>query len=118
MKYNSLIKVLVIVFSIAYGIVVFLLIGFLAVKRIDWSTALTTFASCTVELILLYALNNALKRIEVMENQLNKIKRNDASQAVSDEYDYDELLNELQTDDACEKDPTGMSENINNNNVQ
>ena len=100
-KYNSIIKTLVVIFTIAYIAVIIALIALLAKHYIDWATAVFTFVSCTVELILLYALNNALARVSALENRIDKPKKmaDDDADGIPDEVlQYYVLGKETTTD--------------------
>lgn len=74
-KYNSAIKVLMIVFTIAFIIGIMAIIGLLTVGEIGWGTAISSFLTGVINLILIYALNNALARISTLEDKMNKVDK-------------------------------------------
>lgn len=82
-KYNSAVKIITNIFTFVYIVVVFLLVVFLIAGKVDWLIAASTIFSSTIELVLLYALNNALSRIALLENDKNE--NNDTTMPIDDE---------------------------------
>ena len=71
-KYNNIVATLAVIFTVLYAIAVIVFIILTALKLMDWVSLVIFIVSGAVELILLWALNNALERIGVLENVLNK----------------------------------------------
>jgi len=73
MKKNyGIVGTIAIIYSVCYVISLILMIVFLALQSMDWVTFLILLISSTIELILVWALNNALTRITMLENILQK----------------------------------------------
>lgn len=71
-KYNNIVATISVIFTVIYIIAVIVFIILAALRLIDWVALVVFIISGAIELILLWALNNALERIEVLENVLNK----------------------------------------------
>ena len=66
-KFTGIVGAIAIIYTVCYIIAMILMIIFTAMQILHWVSFLASFSSCTIELILVWALNSALARIEVLE---------------------------------------------------
>ncbi len=70
-KYNDIMFVIKIVNIFAYCVILLCMVLLPILGLVDWGIAIVTIVSCTIELVLTFALCNALDRIERLEKKLN-----------------------------------------------
>lgn len=85
-KYNKIVATLAVIFTVLYAIAIVGFIVLTAIKpQIYWLSLVIFTISGGLGLILLWALNNALERIEILENVLNKkgvVERKDIEEEI------------------------------------
>lgn len=85
-KYNKLVKIIAVIFTVLYIIGILLLIVLASLRKIDLFSLFISLLSGAIQIILLWALNSALERIEALENILMRkgvVKSDDYSQELN-----------------------------------
>lgn len=71
-KLDKIVNIIRIIFTVLYVIALIILFVAVALLWIDWISFIISLLSCTVELILIWALNNLINRVIHLENLLKQ----------------------------------------------
>lgn len=71
-KYNKIVNVIANIFTVLTILGVVAMIVLLCLLMIDWFSFVVSVLSCVIQLVLLWALNSALTRIDNLEQILDK----------------------------------------------